>query len=55
MPPFRLPSSAASRAVLGHANPRITLSIYAHDFAGAEHDERTRDAMEAAFGAVLSQ
>ena len=40
--------------LLGHANPSITLSIYAHAFAGAEHDERTRDAMEAAFGGLMS-
>jgi integrase-like protein len=32
-----------------------TLFIYAHDFAGAEHDGRTRDAMEAAFGGCTSQ
>ena len=30
-----------------------TLSIYAHVFARAEHDERTRDRMEAAFRACL--
>jgi len=40
-------------AVLGHASPAITLSTYAHLFAEAEHAERTRDRMEAAFGEVL--
>jgi hypothetical protein len=40
--------------LLGHANPAITLSIYAHAFACAEHDERTRERMEAAFGGLLS-
>ena len=39
--------------LLGHANPAITLSIYAHEFARAEHADRTRDAMEAAFGELL--
>jgi integrase len=36
--------------MLGHASPAITLSIYAHVFARAEHDERTGERMEAAFG-----
>jgi hypothetical protein len=40
--------------LLGHANPGITLSIHAHAFAAAEHDERTRERMEAAFGELLS-
>ena len=39
--------------VLGHANPAITLSIYAHEFAGAEHADRTRERMEAAFGDLI--
>ncbi len=39
--------------VLGHANPAITLSIYAHEFAGAEHADRTRERMEEAFGHLL--
>lgn len=39
--------------VLGHANPAITLSVYAHEFARVEHADRTRDAMEAAFGELL--
>jgi integrase len=41
------------RRILGHANPAITLSIYAHVSPRAEHDERTRDRMEAAFRACL--
>ena len=31
----------------------ITLSIYAHEFAPAEHADRTRERMEAAFGELL--
>jgi hypothetical protein len=40
-------------SVLGHATPAITLSIYAHLFGQAEHAERTRERMEAAFGEML--
>jgi integrase len=39
--------------ILGHANPAIALSIYAHEFASVEHAERTRDRMEAVFGQLL--
>lgn len=39
--------------VLGHANPAITLSTYAHEFARAEHADRTRERMEQAFGSIL--
>jgi len=39
--------------VLGHANPAITLSIYAHEFARAEHADRPRERMEQAFGDLL--
>jgi integrase len=39
--------------VLGHASPAITLGVYAHLFAKAEHADRTRDRMEAAFGELL--
>ena len=39
---------------LGHANPAITLSIYAHEFARSEHADRTRERMENAFGQLLS-
>jgi integrase len=38
---------------LGHANPSITLSIYAHLFDRARHAERTRDALETSFGALV--
>lgn len=41
--------------VLGHSSPAITLAIYAHEFAQAEHAERTRDRMEDAFGGLLSE
>jgi integrase len=40
--------------ILGHANPAITLSIYAHQFAQAEHAEQTRQQMEHAFGPLLT-
>ncbi len=39
--------------ILGHANPAITLSIYAHQYAQAEHAETTRHHMEQAFGNLL--
>jgi integrase len=39
--------------ILGHANPAITLSIYAHQYAEAEHAETTRQRMEDAFGSLL--
>jgi hypothetical protein len=41
-------------AVLGHASPAITLSIYSHLFAKSEHAHRTRERMEAAFGGLLA-
>lgn len=37
--------------VLGHANPSITLNVYGHLFARAEHAERARAAMDTALGA----
>ena len=40
---------------MGHANPAITLSVYAHLFDGARHADRTRDALEAGFGLVLAR
>ena len=40
--------------VLGHSSPAVTLAIYAHEFARAEHADRTRDRMEAAFGDLLA-
>ena len=39
--------------LLGHASPAITLNTYAHVYGRVEHDDRTRDQMEAAFGEVL--
>jgi integrase len=39
--------------VLGHANPSITLSVYAHQFGAAEHAEATRERMEKAFGGLV--
>jgi integrase len=39
--------------MLGHSTPAITLSIYAHQFAKAEHADRTRERMEEAFAEVL--
>lgn len=38
---------------LGHANPSITLRVYAHLFEQARHADRARDRLEAAFGSVL--
>jgi integrase len=38
---------------LGHANPAITLSVYAHLFDRVRHAERTRDALEASFGSLV--
>ncbi|PWU24196.1 MAG: hypothetical protein C5B48_07180 [Candidatus Rokuibacteriota bacterium] len=40
--------------ILGHASPAITLHIYAHEFARAEHAERTRERMEQVFGEFLT-
>ena len=39
---------------MGHANPAITLSVYAHLFDGARHASQARDALEAGFGLVLT-
>jgi integrase len=39
---------------LGHANPAITLSVYAHEFARAEHADRVVGAVETALKGVLS-
>jgi integrase len=40
-------------ALLGHANPSITLSIYAHAFAERDRAAEMRDRMEEAFAEVL--
>lgn len=37
---------------LGHANPTVTLSIYAHLFARADHAKSAREALEAAHTAL---
>jgi integrase len=34
---------------LGHANPNVTLKVYAHEFARREHGARARVALEAAY------
>lgn len=47
-------SVASLSRVLGHSSPNITLSTYAHEFARAEHADRTRERMEAAVGSLLS-
>ena len=36
---------------IGHANPAVTLSVYAHAFAGANKDAAAALAIEAAMGA----
>jgi integrase len=38
---------------LGHADPAITLRVYADEFAAARHAERTRALLDAALGNVL--
>jgi integrase len=38
---------------LGHSSPAVTLAIYAHEFARAEHADRTRIRMEESFGGLL--
>lgn len=40
--------------ILGHATPAVTLGIYAHEYARFEHEDRTRDRMEAAFGNFIT-
>jgi integrase len=39
--------------VLGHSSPAITLAVYAHQFEQAEHADRMRERMEAAFAPIL--
>lgn len=39
---------------LGHANPAITLSVYAHEFARAEHATRVVTALERGYGHLLT-
>ncbi len=40
---------------LGHANPAITLRVYAHEFGRREHGERARVALEAAHSAMTAR
>jgi hypothetical protein len=37
---------------LGHSNPNVTLSVYAHLFARREHVHAAREALEASFEAI---
>jgi integrase len=39
---------------LGHANPNVTLRVYAHVFARREHAERAKAALSANYAAVVS-
>jgi hypothetical protein len=39
---------------LGHANPAITLRVYAHLFDSEAQGTRMRDALEARFGGVCT-
>jgi hypothetical protein len=38
---------------LGHSSPNVTLNVYAHLFDRAEHEQRAKDALEAAHGNAL--
>jgi integrase len=37
---------------LGHANPNVTLGVYAHLFAQADHVAAAREALEASYAAI---
>jgi integrase len=37
---------------LGHANPNITLGVYAHLFEHADHAHAAREALEAGYAAL---
>jgi integrase len=39
---------------LGHANPNVTLRVYAHVFARREHADRARAALSITYAAVVS-
>ena len=39
---------------LGHANPSITLKVYAHLYARADHAETARDAIDASYTAMAT-
>jgi len=38
---------------LGHANPTITLGVYAHLFERADHATAAREALEASYAATV--
>jgi integrase len=38
---------------LGHANPSITLEVYAHLFERADHANAARDALEASYATTV--
>jgi integrase len=40
---------------MGHANPAVTLSVYAHLFARREHAERAKAVLDASYGAMTSR
>jgi integrase len=40
---------------LGHANPSVTLGVYAHLFARREHAERAKAVLDASYGAMTSR
>jgi hypothetical protein len=37
---------------IGHANPNITLGVYAHLFAQADHAAAAREALETSYAAI---
>ena len=39
---------------VGHANPNVTLEVYAHEFARREHGQRARVALEAAYAEMVA-
>jgi integrase len=39
---------------LGHANPNVTLRVYAHVFSRREHADRARVALSITYAAVVS-
>jgi integrase len=45
--------SSGSRRQLGHANPSITLNVYAHEFASRDKADQHRDDLERGFGGMV--
>ena len=39
---------------LGHANPNITLEVYAHLFERADHDAAAREALETSYAGMAA-